>query len=369
MVSTNMRDGQLEQALDLMGCNLAMVLAHDLDVPSEVMSLVEERKSADPNFYSHLLSMLVAEMYDEKEAYYLWMEIMAHKEMLTSVLGRNVGIRVATFDYLDNIKHLLRSPRIVEENELVSTLHFANYDALTDIYNRRFFMDKLRQFALEQSVFSFAFLDLDGFKRYNDRHGHQAGDTTLQVFSAILKDHFSASEYLLGRYGGDEFMVACAGRDCKGFKPVLDLFRQRIQEKFQVAQITVSIGITEFPSDARDVQELIAKADELLYRVKEFGGNAVFRMKTIRFAFHAEPGMAPKDVVLVGDFNNWERKKNVMAFDETIQSWVVFLRLKPGFYRYKFLIDQNFWLVDRENNQYADDGFGGQCSVIIVKSE
>jgi diguanylate cyclase (GGDEF)-like protein len=352
-----------------MGCDLSMVMAHDVEVPPEIEELVKERISSDPDFYSHLLSTLIAEMYDEKEAYFLWTEIMAHKEMLTSVLGRNVGIRVATFDYLDNIKHLLRTPRIVEENELVSTLHYANYDTLTEIYNRRYFMDKLRQFALEQSVFSFAFLDLDGFKRYNDRHGHQAGDAVLQAFSAIMKEHFSSPEYLLGRYGGDEFMAGCAGRDCKSFKPVLDSFRQRIQEKFQVSQITVSIGVTEFPSDARDVQELIAKADELLYRVKEFGGNAVFRMKTVRFTFRADSGMSPKDVVLVGDFNNWDRKKNVMTYDETLQTWVVLLRLKPGFYRYKFLVDQNFWLVDRENSQYADDGFGGQCSVIIVKSE
>jgi diguanylate cyclase (GGDEF)-like protein len=353
------------------GYSLEEVVSGDIIPNDEIKQKVGQLVSLDKNFYSNLLRQLVSEDFDEEEARKLWFEIIEHKWKISQQLGRNVGIRVATLDYLENIKKIIKVPKIIEENEFIKTVKLATSDVLTGVYNRVYLFNVVRQKIKQKQKFSFALLDLDGFKKYNDKEGHQAGDVILQEFAATLKLKFNDEEkYLVGRYGGDEFMVVLFFCDKRKAQQILDEFRQEVQNQFATVGITVSIGVCEYnnseETDAKDLEELVEKTDELLYRVKEFGGNHVFRFRTIFFNYTLEDNYKPKEVAVVGDFNNWDRKKGIMQYLPEENRWCKKMLIKPGTYRYKFLIDSNIWVVDKNAKYFAYDGFGGQCSVLVV---
>ncbi|MCX7956836.1 MAG: diguanylate cyclase [Endomicrobia bacterium] len=353
------------------GYNLEEVVSGDVKPPEEIKEKINKLISLDQNFYSNLISKLVAEEYDEEVAKRLWFEIIEHKYRISEKLNRNVGIRVATLDYLENIKKLIKIPRIIEEEDFLKTIKLATKDPLTGLYNRRYLFDIVRQKIRKKLHFSLAFLDLDGFKKYNDKEGHQAGDVILQEFAATLKSRFyDENAYMIGRYGGDEFILCLFNIDKRRSQQILDEFRQEVQKQFADIGITVSIGVCEYnpdqeKTDVKDFDELIEKADELLYRVKEFGGNKVFRLRTIFFNYYEEDNYKPKEVAVVGDFNNWDRKKGLMQY-QSDKVWYKKMLLKPGVYKYKYLLDTNIWVIDKKAKFFADDGFGGKCSVITV---
>ncbi len=354
------------------GYDLEEVVSGDVIPPEDIKAKVEKLISLDKDFYSNLIYNLVSENFEEEEAKKLWDEILKHKWEISQKLGRNVGIRVAILDYLENVKKIIKSPKIIEEDEFIKTLKLATRDPLTGVYNRSYIFNFIRQKIRQKVRFSLAMLDLDGFKRYNDKEGHQAGDVILQEFAATLKLKFEDEEkYVIGRYGGDEFMLCMLETDKRTAQKILNEFRQEVQNQFAQVNITVSIGVCEFnpdpeQTDARDFEELIEKADELLYRVKEFGGNKVFRLRTIHFFFTPDNDYKPKEVAVVGDFNGWDRKKGVMQYLPEENKWYKKMLIKPGVYRYKFLLDTNIWIADKNSKYFADDGFGGQCSVISV---
>ncbi|MFN3550582.1 MAG: diguanylate cyclase [Endomicrobiia bacterium] len=357
------------------GYSIEDIVSGDVIPDEDVKKKIEKLIALDNNFYSTLLYRLVSEEFDEKTAKNLWFEILEHKYKVSEKLGRNIGIRVATLDYLENIKKIITSPKIIEEKEFLKTLRLATKDPLTGLYNRMYLFNFIIQKIRQKQNFSIAFLDLDGFKKYNDKEGHQAGDVILHEFAAMIKLKFSDdNKYLAGRYGGDEFIICLLSVTKEEAKSLLDEFRSVVQKEFSSVGITVSIGVCEYhpdlsKSDARDFEELIEKADELLYRVKEFGGNKVFMFKPIFFYYSLEADYKPKEVAVVGDFNNWDRKKGIMQYDSKNNIWIKKMLLKPGTYRYKFLIDTNLWVVDKQAKYFVDDGFGGQCSVMVVDEE
>ncbi len=357
------------------GYNIEDIVSGDILPDKDIKDKVEKLISLDNNFYSNLLYRLVSEEFDENTAKNLWFEILEHKYKISERLGRNIGIRVATLDYLENIKKIITKPKIIEEKDFLKTLRLATKDPLTGLYNRMYLFNFILQKIRQKQNFSIAFLDLDGFKKYNDKEGHQAGDVILHEFAAMIKLKFyDEKKYLAGRYGGDEFIVCLLSVAKEEAKTLLDEFRLAVQEEFSSIGITVSIGVCEYhhdlsKSDASDFEELLEKADELLYRVKEFGGNKVFIFKPIFFRYFLENDYKPKEVAVVGDFNNWDRKKGIMEYDSKNNIWFKKILLKPGTYRYKFLIDTNLWIIDKQAKYFVDDGFGGQCSVMVVAEE
>jgi len=357
------------------GYSLEEIVSGDIVPSKEIKEKVEKLISLDSNFYSNLLYRLVSEEFNEEAAKKLWFEILEHKYKVSEKLGRNIGIRVATLDYLENIKKIIKSPKIIEEKDFIKTLTLATKDPLTGLYNRVYLFNLIMQKIRQRKDFSLAFLDLDGFKRYNDKEGHQAGDMILREFAAMMKLEFNDEEkFIIGRYGGDEFVICLLGLDKTAAQDKLDKFRQKIQKEFSSIGITVSTGVCEYnvdhtKSDASDFEELVEKADELLYRVKEFGGNRVFILRPIVFSYCPKNSYNPKEVSVVGDFNNWDRKKGMMEYMPQENRWFIRMLIKPGTYRYKFLIDTNIWVIDKKAEQFVDDGFGGKCSVIVVSEK
>lgn len=175
--------------------------------------------------------------------------------------------------------------RVIREKDLRKQLEkLAIRDPLTGLSNRRCFLDTARKEAMravryQHSLFLF-FLDVDHFKAYNDRHGHQAGDDLLIQTATLLK--LSIRENVDGafRYGGDEFVLLLPHL---GREQALAV-AQRIREKYSrlgFLPTTLSIGIGKFLQRAQsiedDIQDMIHRSDVALYNAKKYcGGNKVF---------------------------------------------------------------------------------------------
>lgn len=337
---------------------LVNIIAGDSVATDDIKELVEEFKKKD-TFYSDLLYSLASERFSEEEAKKLWQEILQHKYFVSEKLGRNIGVHVATLDYLENIKKIITGPKIIEESDFEK---IATTDTLTSVYNRRALLEK---FATEiniskktQKPFSLLLLDLDGFKKFNDTQGHQAGDIILQEFAHILKGNIS-QEGIIGRYGGDEMVIILPGTDKISAQFFAEKIRFAVETEFKEIGITVSIGLVEYPLDGKSLVELLSQADEVLYRAKEFGGNKIITFKQVRIVYSSSQA---KEVYCVGDFSHWRK----MPMEQNNDEWSIMLTLKPGEYRYKFLIDGSRFIPDPLASKFTDDGFGGKCSVLVV---
>ena len=166
----------------------------------------------------------------------------------------------------------------------------ARVDALTSLYNRRVF-DEIykREFSLAkrtQSILSLLVIDVDLFKKFNDRYGHQKGDECLQAISTCMQKHAQRMTDTLTRYGGEEFVIIMSDTDTKNALHLAEKIRTEI-EGLQIAHeesphttVTVSMGISTLVGDMNiSNTELFDRADKALYKAKETGRN-----KTIAFS-------------------------------------------------------------------------------------
>lgn len=158
-------------------------------------------------------------------------------------------------------------------------------DELTGLANSRAFRESIEREAARAERFrhelSLVMLDLDDFKQVNDTHGHLQGDEVLRAVGRIL-DAESRGIDEAARYGGEEFVVALPETEIEGALEVAERIRARIEaEPVPMLdgkgdlRITASIGAASFPAAAHSVRELIAAADEALYRAKRDGKNRV----------------------------------------------------------------------------------------------
>lgn len=163
-------------------------------------------------------------------------------------------------------------------NALNQTL--ARTDGLTGIANRRYFMERLRTNIAHakgrQRPLSLLMIDLDHFKKVNDRFGHAGGDAVLVAFAGLLKSRSRAGD-LPGRLGGEEFAVCLLDADLPSATEVAERLRMQVAEQRPLApdyRVTISIGATLLHADD-NAESLLQRADELLYRAKTEGRNRV----------------------------------------------------------------------------------------------
>lgn len=154
----------------------------------------------------------------------------------------------------------------------------ANYDVLTNLCNRRFFNDQVENYLIEQRTMphsSMFFIDLDNFKNVNDSLGHSVGDELLRIVASRLKLLVKPG-CVLGRFGGDEFVIFYPGtsgkKACTDFakKIAHELSAPIIIRSHQI-DIGCSIGIAIAPEHGQDVNTLLQRADVALYQSKAKG--------------------------------------------------------------------------------------------------
>jgi diguanylate cyclase (GGDEF)-like protein/PAS domain S-box-containing protein len=166
-------------------------------------------------------------------------------------------------------------------------LKLAHFDTLTGLPNRSQFYSALTR-ALEQAAehhwsVGLLFLDVDRFKNINDTLGHPAGDELLRQFAARLVDSLRVRD-TVGRFGGDEFAaILMLPEGPQTALAVVDKIREGLRRPFDLngheVTVTASIGITIYPDDGLDADNLIKYADTAMYRAKEAGRDA-FRFFT-----------------------------------------------------------------------------------------
>lgn len=170
---------------------------------------------------------------------------------------------------------------ITEKKMMLEQLeHLASFDLLTGLANRRTMLERLSQSvkiaSRNDQRFALMYIDLDGFKQINDTFGHEAGDLVLKTAAARMLDSVRSSD-TVGRMGGDEFTVALgtisnyddAGRVAEKILEALRL--PIILPNDTTVQIDASIGISVFPDNAEDGDQLLAVADNTMYCIKHNG--------------------------------------------------------------------------------------------------
>jgi diguanylate cyclase (GGDEF)-like protein len=152
-------------------------------------------------------------------------------------------------------------------------------DLLTGLGNRRHLMNLLPQ-EIERArragqPFSILMLDVDHFKKYNDTHGHQAGDDALARVGAVLHDSIRPYD-CAARYGGEEFLIVLSGAALEHARECAERIRKQVgAERFEGGPMTVSIGIAEYPSHGTTADAIIGQADAALYESKRAGRDRV----------------------------------------------------------------------------------------------
>jgi len=276
-VFDNSKEGMVILDKDL---NVVSVNQSFCDITHLDMDTMQGKKSA---FFNDLLSTDTgSHIWHGLEGSDYWMgEILGRKNdgatyplWLTMNAVRDYGDKltyyVATLTDVSDIK------RSQEELEYVAT-----HDSLTSLPNRVLFLDRLQQAVMRTmrsgNMGALFFLDLDRFKNVNDNLGHHIGDDLLkQVSERLLK--VSRASDTLARLGGDEFTLVVEGlMETSELALVAEKILQTFTDPFTLGEykleISVSIGISVFPKDSSDINELIKHADTAMYSAKESGRN------------------------------------------------------------------------------------------------
>jgi diguanylate cyclase (GGDEF)-like protein len=166
---------------------------------------------------------------------------------------------------------------------LLASYQMAFHDALTGLPNRRALDEALARLG---GHYALAMVDVDHFKRFNDRHGHDAGDRVLRRVAERLQRTRGARAY---RYGGEEFCLLFSGRRSRGAEDALEAVRQAIAfDRVRLpgpsrargpreAKVTISIGLAERDGELRQPEAVREAADRALYRAKSKGRNRLVR--------------------------------------------------------------------------------------------
>ena len=166
------------------------------------------------------------------------------------------------------------------QNDLTTLAH---YDPLTKLPNRALLGDRIEQAIINSKrhnhFVAVVFLDLDDFKSINDKYGHQIGDEVLKEFGSLIRGALRESDSI-ARFGGDEFVLLLTELESMAqiemvIQRVYEIFQQTISIKEIQIELKGSIGITIFPLDQADADQLIRHADQAMYSAKQAGKNQI----------------------------------------------------------------------------------------------
>jgi diguanylate cyclase (GGDEF)-like protein/PAS domain S-box-containing protein len=180
--------------------------------------------------------------------------------------------------FADQVAVALENARLFEEVQ-----NLALTDPLTGLYNRRGLFE-IGHIEFSRSVrlkrpFSALMLDIDHFKNVNDQYGHPVGDQVLQFLASELHSTIRGTD-IVGRYGGEEFVIFLSGSNGKAAMDLAERLRRMIEEApFFVGEkeigITISLGVAEYNENSPNLETLVARADQALYVAKHKGRNRV----------------------------------------------------------------------------------------------
>ena len=184
-----------------------------------------------------------------------------------------------------------------EKEQLHKAKYNAEHDFLTGLLNRRGITNAIVENQHSQHPYSLLFLDIDGFKLVNDTYGHAIGDKLLRAIAIRLQEEVKFKG-LLARFGGDEFIVQAEHRNIENSAMFAKQLIKALNRPFhlkEVGELSIgcSIGTSDYPNDAKDIETLVTQADMAMHRAKLRGRNrshhfspdmadALYRKMTLR---------------------------------------------------------------------------------------
>lgn len=236
----------------------------------------------------------------------------------------------STRDHVGNIQKLIGSIRDLTKQRINNDL-----DELgKGVMNRRRFYEEIKQVIQEgNSEFALCVLDIDNFKLINDLYGHQVGDDIIDELSVILTQCIKPNDHI-SRFGGDEFVILFQYKQVDEVDQFANYLFDTISTKLvgynADINLSVSIGISLYPSDGQEYDELLKKADIALYQVKHNGKNNFLRFESYMVHYQQDKRKMEKLLrdALVSDQFVLVYQPQVYARSKRIYGVEVLLRLK-----------------------------------------
>ena len=289
---------------------------------------------------------------------YPYESILQHKLLLIAVLIAVIGLLLlAITSYIYSIhtrkmnKDLLASQNKLKKAE-EEMIYQIQYDEVLDILNRKTITQRIHDEAEDKSDYSIIIIDIDGFKALNENYGHSFADSVLQYIVAILKDMTVNRKCLLGRYGGDEFILYLKDLRLTADHPsvikLLNAIRAPIPLGDETLAITASIGIAQ-SDEISTPDQLISNAETAMYEAKNHGRNgATLYDDEMKANDREEKRIKEK---LEEAFNNdgffMVYQPKVDSKTKEVNGYEALIRMKePGMYPGKFIpvAERNGWI-------------------------
>jgi diguanylate cyclase (GGDEF)-like protein len=248
-------------------------------------ALLDLERKFDGAVYSELIHLLSHLRFEPDEAKRCWEQIVAHRDLMQTKLNAPVDLRVALVSYFLEVNRKLKNPKIIELKVFEQTQASAYRDDLTGLWNFRYFREflarEIDRGKRHSPPLSMVMVDIDDFKRYNDRHGHEAGNRALAAIARLLTESLRSID-VAARYGGEEFALVLPDTTKAGAQLVAERAREKVEAHSFTEQgglpgghLTVSMGVATFPADASEAGALVRCADSAMYAAKTRGKNQI----------------------------------------------------------------------------------------------
>lgn len=264
---------------------ISLLERRPLNIKDWEKQVVRLEKDHGAEIHRHLLFVLTNLDFSARKAKTHWKNLLGDWEELSRKADANIDLRVGVLHYFLQVQKQLKNPTVVEIKFLQETKGSAILDELTRTYNYRYFQDRIVQEIKAVHRYgrglSLLMVDIDDFKKFNDRNGHLAGNVALKKIAQVFKKCVRAMD-IVCRYGGEEFAIVLPETLRKGALAAAEKIRLKVEkapipgrETQQRKTVTVSVGVATIPTDASNTEELIERADAALYRAKANGKNRV----------------------------------------------------------------------------------------------
>lgn len=253
------------------------------------LKLTEHQQKRIKRFLADETGLIFGLRFVKDKFYFL---VKSDEGKLSYLVARNTSnfdIKVILSDYLANV--IKTSVSILTESKKRDAMRLLSVtDEVTGLFNQRKLVEDLEyyinRFQHDQKGFSLLFIDIDYFKNVNDQYGHVVGSQLLIDMAAVLKTQLRSSD-LVYRYGGDEFIVLLPNSKLDETKKIALRISEAVKSaQFAIGdgrnyQLSLSVGIGEFPSDATTAKAIIEFADKMMYMSKKSGRGKVFHVTEV----------------------------------------------------------------------------------------
>lgn len=259
------------------------------------------RQESGISAHSALLLILTDLPFEEEAARRHWEEILAHRNELSKALERDIGLRVAVFDYFVNVNRRLSNPKIIDlemyEREATDSIS----DSDTGLANARYFrlslQNELRRSRRYGLGFAIARIAIDDAEEFEARRGRILVDIVTREVAMLIRNRIRDID-LAARLSRSSYAVLFPETDRTGAYAVVDRIRREVARHFAAKQIegrpldlTVSAGLAKHPEDGTNTDEILDRSEEALFQARSHGRNSIGayfleRRHFLRFDLH-----------------------------------------------------------------------------------